>query len=65
MDKIDSCFRYFLRNVYGQYKAYPANWLAQEVAELMGVKTFNAQQLAKIRGLGFNVVEVPDHKAEL
>jgi hypothetical protein len=41
-------FQFFVRNVYGTPKMYPANEIAHKFAALLNVKTFNTQQLAQI-----------------
>lgn len=45
----------YYRNVYGLLKMYPANDTGRKFAALLGVKTFTADQLAQIKGLGFQV----------
>ena len=53
----------YFRVVYGFQKIYPANDAGRKFAALMGVKTFNRNQLEAIKGLGFDVVHVNDPKA--
>jgi hypothetical protein len=55
----------FSRNVYGVAKIYPTNPVAQKFAVLLGVKTFNSQQLQQIAGLGFKVNAVVDPGAAI
>lgn len=47
-----------LRSVYGNQLLYPVNDLAKQFAKLLGVKTFNRQQVADIKALGFTVGQV-------
>jgi hypothetical protein len=47
----------FIKSVYGNDLIYPACPKAQTFAELIGKKTFSLSDLAKIRTLGFEVVE--------
>lgn len=44
------------RNVYGNFKFYPVNDLAQKFADLMRQKTFDVQNLADIKGMGMTVI---------
>lgn len=41
-------FQFFVRNVYGVPKMYPANEIAHKFAGLLNVKTFNTEQLVRI-----------------
>lgn len=50
----------FTRQVYGQPKVYPFNRLAEQLAELAGVKTFSNAQVKQIRAMGFTVEQVQD-----
>jgi hypothetical protein len=43
------------RNVYGNIKFYPVNDTAQRVAALMRQKTFDAQNLRDIAGIGMTI----------
>jgi hypothetical protein len=43
------------RNVYGNIKFYPMNDTAQRVAALMRQKTFDAQNLRDIAGIGMTI----------
>ncbi len=43
------------RNVYGNIKFYPVNDTAQRVAALMRQKTFDAQNLRDISGIGMTI----------
>jgi hypothetical protein len=44
-----------VRSVYGQDLVYPADDKAALFAALVKVKTFNRQQLATIKALGYSV----------
>jgi hypothetical protein len=46
-----------IKIVYGVPKIYPAdgNLTANRLARLVGAKTFNAQQVADIKALGFEI----------
>lgn len=50
----------FYRNVYGNALAYPAGALAAQMARLLKVKTFNPEQLALMRHMGFELEVLPD-----
>jgi hypothetical protein len=47
-----------LRNVYGNNLMYPVNTTARIFAKLLGVKTFNRQQVQGMRDLGYVVGHV-------
>ena len=55
----------FFRTVYGNTLAYPANEQGQQLARLMKVKSFNREQLAEIKALGFVVSQVHDPRVQL
>lgn len=44
------------RVVYGNFKFYPVNELAHKYAALLRQKTFDAQNLSDIKGLGVGIV---------
>ena len=44
-----------VRSVYGSDLVYPADDAALLFARLIGAKTFNAQQLATIKALGYAI----------
>jgi hypothetical protein len=44
------------RVVYGNFKFYPVNDLAQKFADLMRQKTFDVQNLADIKGMGMTII---------
>ena len=44
------------RVVYGNFKFYPVNDLAQKFADLMRQKTFDVQNLADIKSMGMTVI---------
>jgi hypothetical protein len=46
-----------IKNVYGVPKIYPdsSNSTALRLAKLIGAKTFNAEQVALIKALGFQI----------
>jgi hypothetical protein len=50
----------FVRSVYGNKLVYPANAEANAMADLLQVKSFNPQQIAKMKAMGFEFVVVPD-----
>jgi hypothetical protein len=60
-----SKFQFFFRVVYGFQKAYPADKTAHKFARLIGVKTFNSDQLRQIQELGFELAVVRDPDAPL
>ena len=43
------------RNVYGNIKFYPVNNLAQQFADLIRQRTFDAQNLADIKRMGMDI----------
>jgi hypothetical protein len=47
-----------LRNVYGNNLMYPVNTTARIFAKMLGVKTFNRQQVQCMRDLGYTVGQV-------
>jgi hypothetical protein len=47
-----------LRNVYGQFKAYPACRHAEVFCDLLGTKTLTGHALAHIMRLGYTVIEM-------
>lgn len=47
-----------VKSVYGKFLAYPANQAAEDLADLLKVKTFSAAQLEGVGKLGLEVVEV-------
>jgi hypothetical protein len=50
----------FSRNVFGVKRIYPANAVARVAAQLVGVQTFNKDQLGLLGVLGFQVEQVVD-----
>jgi hypothetical protein len=50
----------FGRSVYGKVLLYPANYVANEFAALLGVKSFSQAQLVRIAKLGFAIQSVQD-----
>lgn len=50
----------FYRTTYGQARIYPANILAEQLAEFAGVKTFTTTHLAQLKVMAFEVAEVRD-----
>ena len=44
-----------LRNVYGSIKFYPVNELAEQFAQLMKQKTFDAGNLRDIKRMGIDI----------
>lgn len=61
----DLVIQVFSRNVYGAAKIYPANKLATQFANLIGVKTFSCPDLGKIKAMGVRVDQVPDPAATI
>lgn len=55
MDKI---IEVEIRNVYGNSLLYPVNATAKLFAKLLSVKTFNRDQVAGMRALGYTVGQV-------
>jgi hypothetical protein len=55
MNTNDSTVILKTRNVYGNDLVYPVNVLAQQLARLIGAKTFNTANLQIIRDMGFKV----------
>jgi hypothetical protein len=54
-----------VRNVYGKETVYPANSLAEKLANLSGKKTFTHRDLGLIESMGFVIFEVhPNHLAK-
>lgn len=47
-----------LRSVYGNKLLYPVNDTAKKFAKLLGVKTFNRQQVEDMKSLGYTVGQV-------
>lgn len=47
-----------VRNVYGVTRYYPANMIADVLAQLIGQKTFSEAHLSLIRRLGYRVEAV-------
>jgi hypothetical protein len=47
-----------IRNVYGRNMLYPVNQTAYAFAALLGVKTFNKQQVQGMKDLGYVVGQV-------
>ena len=47
-----------IRNVYGNSLLYPVNTTARIFAQMLGVKTFNRQQVQCMRDLGYIVGQV-------
>lgn len=56
-------FQYFVRNVYGAFRAYPANQVADQFAQLLRIKTFSASEIEQISALGFEAEQVVDPRA--
>ncbi len=50
-------FTYFVRDVYGTLRMYPANETAKIFAALGGKKTFDKLDLELIKALGFEVIQ--------
>jgi hypothetical protein len=44
-----------IRSVYGEVKAYPANYAAEVFAAITGTKTLTASVLSNIKKLGYEV----------
>ena len=55
MDRKDNVFLVEQRNVYGNIKFYPVNDTAERLATLMKQKTFDAQNLRDIAGIGLTI----------
>jgi hypothetical protein len=55
---MDNIIEVEVRNVYGNKLLYPVNETAARFAELLGVKTFNRQQVEGIKALGYVVGQV-------
>jgi hypothetical protein len=57
---VNRVFQYFCRSVYGKSLIYPANDIAEQFSDLMGVRTFTPKQILAIAALGFEVIAVSD-----
>lgn len=60
MSRLSGVVQVFSRQVYGQRLIYPANRVAELLAQLAGVKTFNQAQLKAIRELGLDIEQLQD-----
>lgn len=48
-----------VRTIYGTDRIYPMNTLATKVAELIGRKTLNKEDVAKLKEIGFQIKWTP------
>ena len=55
---MDKVIEVEIRSVYGTNLLYPVNTSARIFAKMLGVKTFNRQQVQCMRDLGYTVGQV-------
>jgi D-alanyl-D-alanine carboxypeptidase len=54
-----------VKNVYGNLMVYPANQVAHDLADLLGVKTFTNKARDQLKKLGYEFVRVNNDGVKL
>jgi hypothetical protein len=58
MEKHQMEIKVFKKNVFGKDLIYPYNLTANKLVYLLGKKTFDAENLRILEGIGFTVIDL-------